>query len=67
MERDETMRYFNTEGACKSREHYMVNLDDRIAQIKKILVDRKKYFVINRGLQYGKTTTLAALEAENVL
>ena len=62
MEMDETMRYFNTEGACKPEEHYMVKLDDRIAQIKKLLVDRKKYFVINRGRQYGKTTTLAALE-----
>ena len=24
-------------------------------------VDRKKYFMINRGRQYGKTTTLRAL------
>jgi len=31
-------------------------------QIKKLLVDQKKYFVINRGRQYGKTTTLGALE-----
>ena len=56
------MRYFNTEGLCRPDEHYMVRLDDRLACIKNTLVDRKKYFVINRGRQYGKTTTLAALE-----
>lgn len=54
-------RYFNTEGLCTPEEHYMVRLDDRMAQIKRKLVDRKKYFVINRGRQYGKTTTLRAL------
>ena len=54
-------RYFNTEGACRPEEHYMVKLDDRLKQIKTMLVDRKKYFVINKGRQYGKTTTLKAL------
>ena len=56
------MRYFNTEGACRPEDHYMVQLDARLGQIKRLLVDRKKYFVINRGRQYGKTTTLNALE-----
>ena len=56
-------RYFNTEGLCRPEEHYMVRLDDRMAQIKRKLVDRKKYFVINKGRQYGKTTTLRALAA----
>lgn len=56
------MKYFNTEGSCKPTEHYMVKLDDRLARIKRLLIDRKKYFVINRGRQYGKTTTLKALE-----
>ncbi len=55
------MRYFNTEGLCKSREHYMVCLDNRLDKIKQFYVDRKKYFVINKGRQYGKTTTLKAL------
>lgn len=54
-------RYFNTEGACNPKEHYMVRLDERLSIIKKMYVDRKKYFVINRGRQYGKTTTLKAL------
>lgn len=56
------MRYFNTEGLCIPDEHYMVRLDDRLEKIKRLYVDRGKYFVINRGRQYGKTTTLRALE-----
>ncbi len=54
-------RYFNTEGICRPKEHYMVRLDARLKQIKEQYVDRGKYFVINRGRQYGKTTTLRAL------
>lgn len=56
-------RYFNTEGLCNPKEHYMVRLDDRVSKIKELFVDRGKYFVINRGRQYGKTTTLRALAA----
>ena len=55
-------RYFNTEGQCEPDIHYMVRLDDRLDKIKRLYVDREKYFVINRGRQYGKTTTLYALE-----
>ncbi|MDE6608561.1 MAG: AAA-like domain-containing protein [Lachnospiraceae bacterium] len=55
-------RYFNTEGLCEPDIHYMVRLDDRLDRIKRMFVDRGKYFVINRGRQYGKTTTLFALE-----
>ena len=54
-------RYFNTEGRCRPQQHYMVGLDDRLDRIKRLFVDRGKYFVINRGRQYGKTTTLMAL------
>ncbi len=54
-------RYFNTEGQCEADIHYMVNIEERLKQIKELLVDRGKYFVINRGRQYGKTTTLRAL------
>lgn len=57
------MRYFNTEGICRPEEHYMVRLDERLEEIKRLYVDRGKYFVINRGRQYGKTTTLYALES----
>ncbi len=55
-------RYFNTEGICEPRLHYMVNLEDRLEKIKRLLVDRGKYFTITRGRQYGKTTTLQALK-----
>ena len=54
-------RSFNITGACNPQEHYMVNLDSRLSEIKK-MVDAGKYFVINRGRQYGKTTTLKALK-----
>ena len=27
-------RYFNITGCCNPQEHYMVNLDSRLAQIK---------------------------------
>ncbi len=54
-------RYFNTEGRCRPDLHYMVRLDDRLEKIKELFIDRGKYFVINRGRQYGKTTTLMAL------
>ena len=39
----------------------MVDLDDRLKKIKERFVDRGKYFIINRGRQYGKTTTLREL------
>lgn len=55
------MRYFNTEGWCRPDRHYMVQLDERLDKIKRMYIDREKYFVINRGRQYGKTTTLKAL------
>ena len=42
-------------------EHYMVNIDERLKEIKE-LVDSGKYFTIHKARQYGKTTTLLALE-----
>jgi len=55
-------RKFNIVGSCNPDEHYMVNIQNRLAQIKK-LIDDGQYFTINRGRQYGKTTTLLALES----
>jgi len=55
-------RKFNTEGQCDPENHYMVRLDGCMKQIKDQYVDQGSYFVINRGRQYGKTTTLLALE-----
>ncbi|MCD8397479.1 MAG: AAA-like domain-containing protein [Lachnospiraceae bacterium] len=54
-------RTFNTEGYCDPNYNYMVDLTGRLVQIK-AMVDNGKYFTINRGRQYGKTTTLIALE-----
>ena len=52
---------FNTTGACFPEQHYMVDITERLVAIKK-MIDRGDFFVINRGRQYGKTTTLNALE-----
>ena len=54
-------RYFNTEGVCRLQIHYMVRLDERLKKIRSRYIERGSYFVINRGRQYGKTTTLKAL------
>jgi Predicted AAA-ATPase. len=51
---------FNITGLCIPRKHYMVNLNNRLKQMKR-MVDKGNYFVISRARQYGKTTTLAAL------
>ncbi len=55
------MKEFNTTAVCIPSKHYMVDLSERINEIKK-LVDEGKYFTINRARQYGKTTTLTALK-----
>ena len=52
---------FNITGTCIPDENYMVDISSKLQQIK-ALVDKKRYFTINRGRQYGKTTTLTALE-----
>ncbi|MCQ2256567.1 MAG: AAA family ATPase [Bacteroidaceae bacterium] len=54
------MKTFNTAGTCRPNEHYMVDITDRLEIIRK-MVAKGDYFCINRGRQYGKTTTLAAL------
>ena len=54
-------RRFNVTGSCMPQWHYMVQLDGRLKKIKEDYVDYGSYFVINKGRQYGKTTTLRAL------
>ena len=54
------MKEFNTTAVCIPSKHYMVDISERVAEIKK-MVDAGKYFTINRGRQYGKTTTIEAL------
>lgn len=46
---------FNITGICIPEEHYMVDTSDRIREILE-MVNRGKYFTINRPRQYGKTT-----------
>lgn len=53
-------RVFNTTGICDPAEHYMVDLTQRLSEVRK-LVDEGKNFTINRARQFGKTTTLHAL------
>ena len=55
------MKEFNTTGVCIPSKHYMVDISGHVEEIKK-LVDAGKYFTMNRARQYGKTTTLTALQ-----
>ena len=54
------MKTFNTAGTCRPNEHYMVDITERLAIIRR-MVAKGDYFCINRGRQYGKTTTLKAI------
>lgn len=54
-------KYFNITGSCNPAMHYMVNLDSRLSEIRK-MIDKGEYFTINRGRQHGKTTILKALK-----
>ena len=54
------MKEFNTAAICIPSKHYMVNIADKVAEIRQ-LVDAGRYFTINRARQFGKTTTLTAL------
>ena len=57
------MKEFNTTGLCNPKKHYMVDISNKLDDIKK-LVEKEKYFIINRPRQYGKTTTLSTLKRE---
>lgn len=55
------MKSFNTEVVCNPQKHYMVDISDKIDRIIAKYVENGKYFSINRGRQYGKTSTLRAI------
>lgn len=55
------MKSFKTTGLCNPSKNYMVDITNRLEAIK-VMVDNGDYFTINRARQFGKTTTLAALE-----
>ena len=53
-------KIFNITGVCIPTRHYMVDISRQLGQIR-TLIDQGAYFTINRARQYGKTTTLYAL------
>lgn len=55
------MKKFNVTGKCYPEKHYMVDISERLEQIRQ-MVEEGDYFCINRGRQYGKTTTLSLLK-----
>jgi len=54
---------FNDAGLCVPHLHYMADRSARIADMIK-LVEKGKYFTINRPRQYGKTTLLYLMEIQ---
>lgn len=54
------MKEFNVTGICVPEEHYMADISKKLDQIIQ-MIEKNKYFTINRARQYGKTTTFAAL------
>lgn len=55
------MRQFNTTGTCFPHLHYMVDISRQVNYAADMVKDNK-YFCINRGRQFGKTTTLSILQ-----
>ncbi|BBE30636.1 hypothetical protein OSSY52_07770 [Tepiditoga spiralis] len=54
------MKRFNTTGVCVPKKHYMVNIENKLKQIMK-LIENGEYFTINKPRQFGKTTTMFLL------
>ena len=63
VERQLTMRRFNTTGPCFPDEHYMMPALDRLPGVRE-LVAHGDYFVVHAPRQTGKTTALKALVRE---
>lgn len=53
---------FNITGICLPDLHYMVDTSAKFGEVMN-LVEKGKYFVINRPRQYGKTTMLGNIQA----
>jgi predicted AAA+ superfamily ATPase len=56
------MKEFNITGTCIPHKHYMVDTSNKIEKVVTRLIEKGKYFIINRPRQFGKTTTLHLLE-----
>jgi hypothetical protein len=52
---------FNDTGLCVVNKHFMVDTTNKIEQIFTRLIERGKYFTINRSRQFGKTTTISLI------
>lgn len=63
-------RVFNTTAACIAEYHYMVDLSQRMEEVKK-MADAGQYFAVSRARQYGTAALLKALaqylEADYIL
>lgn len=55
---------FNVTGLCIPEKNYMVDISGKINTIITDYIQEGKYFTINRGRQYGKTTTLYLMEQQ---
>ncbi|ETR72565.1 MAG: hypothetical protein OMM_01616 [Candidatus Magnetoglobus multicellularis str. Araruama] len=55
------MKEFNYTGTCIPNMHYMVDTNQKLKSIIK-LINNQKYFTINRPRQYGKTTMIFLLK-----
>ena len=53
---------FNIEGKCIASQHYMADVSKKLEQVIQ-LVEKGKYFIINKPRQFGKTTALFSLAA----
>ncbi len=53
-------REFNDTGLCIPGRHYMADTSQKVEDIIR-LVEKGKYFTINRPRQFGKTTILSLL------
>ncbi|MCI9596221.1 MAG: hypothetical protein HFE75_02780 [Firmicutes bacterium] len=54
-------KFFNVTAVCRLRQHYMVDIMEKLERIKAVVV-QGQYFTMNCARQYGKTTTLKLLE-----
>ncbi|MCQ2976190.1 MAG: AAA-like domain-containing protein [Bacteroidales bacterium] len=57
------MKKFNTTGTCYPNKHYMVDISNQVNKAVDLIKDNT-YFCINRGRQFGKTTTINVLKKE---
>ena len=55
------MKKFNISGPCVSDEHYIINMEGKIARITKYIYD-SNFIYIDNPPKCGKTTFLTALE-----